>query len=394
MAFLVFIQMDTTRSFIKGDVNPLTISFVNEKSANEIKNLAKKDVDERVKDLSVTEKVDLYNKLKQLKSTPKNNKTVYQESNKTKATASIPANADKTATPVVTHKMITENEFNFYTTPVYVAENKLTSKEKEKLVNDRLKKEELRAKIKEKNIIPKFNVDDIKQTKTLEEIIQISQRPLIVKKDKPNEKKIEEKPLENKNTVVASNEVKEQKPEPAKPEETKPEEPQVVEEVETPDEVKTANVDDLVNTIAMNEVIIDDKYAGLSEDEIFSEEDYRRLQEIEDNKEDNKFLLSLREKRNIQRQIKGCYKMAILRSRKDSKAVVALTVDLDSDGVININSARAASVGDNFNKDGFDIALDNAKSALVFCSPLRGLPSGKYKTWRQMTFVFDSNNLE
>ena len=44
--------------------------------------------------------------------------------------------------------------------------------------------------------------------------------------------------------------------------------------------------------------------------------------------------------------------------------------------------------------DRIEIAVDNAKSALIFCSPLRGLPAGKYKTWKQMTFVFDSNNLE
>ena len=98
-------------------------------------------------------------------------------------------------------------------------------------------------------------------------------------------------------------------------------------------------------------------------------------------------------KRNIQRQIKGCYKMAILRSKKDSKAVVALTVNIEKNGIVNMSNIKVNLVADDF-ENGYEIAVDNAKSALVFCSPLRGLPAGKYKTWRQMTFVFDSNNLE
>ena len=301
----------------------------------------------------------MYNKIKALKENEKDNRTIYEKSTKKIEKKKEEDNPNLGNTE--------ENEFSYYHTPVYVAENKVNTEEKRKLIENRLKKQELRKKIKEKNIIPKVDTENMRQLKSINDIVKISQKPLVVKRDKKKEKNLEKEKEMVGNNVIAKN---------------------------NNEDNSSLDVNELITEISLADNKLDAKYEGLNENQIFSEEDYKKLKEIEDNKADTKYMLSLREKRNIQRQIKGCYKMAILRSKKDSKAIVALTIKVEQDGIINMNSIKVNKIVDNFDKDGFDIAVENAKSALVFCSPLRGLPIGKYKTWKQMTFVFDSNNLE
>lgn len=352
LLFLSTVEFET--EIFKEQATPLTINFLNENAIDDIKKIKTEDQDSRVKNLSIEEKIDLYNKVKAVKDAEKNNKIIYEKSTKKieKRIAEQENNANNSE----------ENEFSYHYTPVYVAEDKVNTEEKRKLIENRLKREELRKKIKERNIIPNIDVKDMKQIKSMQEIIQISQRPLVVKKNKKEEKKFEKDEKIQNDNVSEDN--------------------------------SNLNVDEFITEITVANNVIDDKYKGLSEDKIFSDEDYKKLKEMEENKLDSKYMLSLREKRNIQRQIKGCYKLAILRSKKDSKAIVALTVKVGRDGIINMNNIKVNKIVDNFDKNGFEIALENAKSALVFCSPLRGLPAGKYRTWKQMTFVFDSNNLE
>ncbi len=356
LLFLSTVEFDT--KIVKTEATPLTINFLNENIIDNIKEIKTKSEDSRVKDLSIDEKIELYNKIKAVKDAEKNNKIIYEKSTKKVAKKKVEDEASVSSND--------ENEFSYYYTPVYVAEDKVNTEEKRKLIENRLKREELRKKMKEKNIVPKVDTANLKQIKSMDDIIKVSQKPLVVRKNKKVEKKLE-KEKKVVDTVINENNVEDD---------------------------SSLDINELITEISVANNIIDDKYKGLSEDQIFSEEDYKKLKEIDDNKADTKYMLSLREKRNIQRQIKGCYKMAILRSKKDSKAIVALTVKVEQDGIINMNSIKVNKIVDNFDKAGFDVALENAKSALVFCSPLRGLPIGKYRSWKQMTFVFDSNNLE
>ena len=234
----------------------------------------------------------------------------------------------------------------------------------------------MRKAIKERNAIPSLDFEEIKQMQTIEEIVKISQKPLVVAKAK-KDKKIEQ---ENAQKAEKTNE---------KADENKDENNDKKNEQND----NSVSVDQMALEIKAINKGIDKKYDNLSEENLYNTEDIEKLKELNDTKNDTKYMLSLREKRNIQRQIKGCYKMAILRSKKDSKAIVALTVNIEKDGIVNMNNIKVNMVADDF-ENGFEIAVDNAKSALIFCSPLRGLPAGKYKTWKQMTFVFDSNNLE
>ena len=381
VALLFISTFEFTEKITLNKVAPLTIGFVNENAIDDLEKIEVKKEDERVKDLKLEEKIELYNKIKNRKEIQKEN----EKFNFNKERESIKSNTnnekevkdnkekEKKSNKKEEENNIKENEFSYYITPVYVAEYKINTDEKRKLIENRIKREELRKAIKERNAVPSLDFEEIKQMQTIEEIVKISQKPLVVAKAK-KDKKIEQEKAQN---AEKTNE--------------KADENNKDENNEQND--NSVSVDQMALEIKAINNVIDKKYDNLSEENIFNKEDIEKLKEINDTKNDTKYMLSLREKRNIQRQIKGCYKMAILRSKKDSKAIVALTVNIEKDGIVNMNNIKVNMVADDF-ENGFEIAVDNAKSALIFCSPLRGLPAGKYKTWKQMTFVFDSNNLE
>lgn len=380
VALLFISTFEFTEKITLNKVAPLTIGFVNENAIDDLEKIEVKKEDERVKDLKLEEKIELYNKIKNRKEIQKEN----EKFNFNKERESIKSNTnnekevkdnkekEKKSNKKEEENNIKENEFSYYITPVYVAEYKINTDEKRKLIENRIKREELRKAIKERNAVPSLDFEEIKQMQTIEEIVKISQKPLVIAKAK-KDKKIEQEKAQN---AEKTNE---------KVEENKDE--------NNEQNDNSVSVDQMALEIKAINNVIDKKYDNLSEENIFNKEDIEKLKEINDTKNDTKYMLSLREKRNIQRQIKGCYKMAILRSKKDSKAIVALTVNIEKDGIVNMNNIKVNMVADDF-ENGFEIAVDNAKSALIFCSPLRGLPAGKYKTWKQMTFVFDSNNLE
>lgn len=381
VAFLFISTFEFTEKISSIKATPLTISFINDNSIDDLDKIETNKEDDRVKDLTLEEKVELYNKLKNQEeiqaemakfaengenidnSTQNVNNT---ENNNVSGNSSINNNSDGNMENG--EEIIELNEFHYYHTPVYVAEDKVNTEEKRKLIENRIKREELRKKMKERNIVPEIDFEELKQIQDINKIVQLSQKPLHVAREKQEKKKMEELAMLTQKAQQAEK------------------------QQNNNDEV-ISEIDKIALEMDIRSNIIDEKYAGLDEKNIFNKEDIDKLKEIEENKNDKKYDLSLREKRNIQRQIKGCYKMAILRSKKDSKAVVALTVNIEKNGIVNMNNIKVNLVADDF-ENGYEIAVDNAKSALVFCSPLRGLPAGKYKTWRQMTFVFDSNNLE
>lgn len=379
ITLLALSTIDFSNRIIASNITPLTISFLNENAIEDVEALKTDNENDKVKNLTLEEKIELYNKLKNLKEIEENAKNIYEKSDK-KPIAKKNENNSNIDTE--------ENEFSYYYTPVYVAESKVNTEEKRRLIENRLKREELRKKMEEKNIVPKVDIATMQQTQKLEDVIKVSQRPLVVKK-KEEENKSNTATNVASNAVVGNQQILDNKEQQtvAKTDNQKTDE-------DTNNQQDAKDLDDLISQINISNNSIDEKYRDVNTDEIFSQEDYDKLKDIDENKIDSKYMLSLREKINIQRQIKGCYKMAILRNKQDSKAIVALTVEVAQDGIIDMHNIKVNKIVDNFNAEGFEVALDNAKSALVFCSPLRGLPSGKYKTWKHMTFVFDSNNLE
>lgn len=395
IAFLFISTFEFAEKISTTKATPLTISFINDNSIEDLEKVESGQEDERVKDLKLEEKVDLYNKLKNQEEIQKEIERISQNDNNMEQNIENEINNDDISNNEINdnnttknsqnqnleHDRNTENndeivelnEFNYYNTPVYVAEDKVNTEEKRKLIENRIKKEELRKKIKERNAVPDINFEELKQIQDMNTIVKLSLKPLHIAKEKNEKRMAKAANMLEEEQVMVSNENKD-------------------DQNNNSDEI-ISEVDKMALEMDIKNNIIDEKYAGLDEKNIFNKEDIEKLKEIEEEKNDKKYSLSLREKRNIQRQIKGCYKMAILRSKKDSKAVVALTVNIEKNGIINMNNIKVNMVVDDF-ENGYEVAVDNAKSALVFCSPLRGLPAGKYRSWRQMTFVFDSNKLE
>ena len=136
--------------------------------------------------------------------------------------------------------------------------------------------------------------------------------------------------------------------------------------------------------------------------EVIKEEEKDENQDNEDSDEDlaqnkagSKDLqtidLSIREKFNIQSQIKRCYRKAIEDAEADSKVPVSIHIVIDKDGSMDFDSAIISDF-EKYNDPkevDFHIAVDNVKRALSFCSPLRNLPSDKYDVWKEVDLRFD-----
>ncbi len=103
--------------------------------------------------------------------------------------------------------------------------------------------------------------------------------------------------------------------------------------------------------------------------------------------------LSLREKFNIQSQLRVCYKRAIKENGKDSQIKITIKVNIAEDGSIEANFDDIIDVAryNNLKDHKYKIAIDNAKKALELCSPLRNLPLDKYDIWKEVLLEFDEN---
>ena len=70
-------------------------------------------------------------------------------------------------------------------------------------------------------------------------------------------------------------------------------------------------------------------------------------------------------------------------------------ISLSKNGQIDMNNVIFNVV----NEDGVDLkdknayftTVENIKLALVYCNPLRGLPTFKYNIWKNMNLTFNNN---
>ncbi len=101
--------------------------------------------------------------------------------------------------------------------------------------------------------------------------------------------------------------------------------------------------------------------------------------------------LSVREKFNIQSQLRVCYKRAIKENGKDSQIKVTVAVNIAEDGSIASNFDDIIDLTKYKQDSKYKIAIDNARRALELCSPLRNLPLDKYDIWKEVLLEFDEN---
>ena len=197
LLFLTTIEVDKS-VVITEKVAPLTISFLNENTIEDIDNIKTKNEDDRVKNLSIDEKVELYNKIKRLKEAEEKRDALYR---KLPELAKKRKNYEKSQQENINIEAV-ENEFSYYYTPVYVAEDKVNTEEKRRLIENRLKREELRQKMRENGIVPNVDVEAIKKTQKIEDVIKVSQKPLVVKNKKEEKKKKKKKQKIKKNMLL------------------------------------------------------------------------------------------------------------------------------------------------------------------------------------------------
>ncbi len=101
--------------------------------------------------------------------------------------------------------------------------------------------------------------------------------------------------------------------------------------------------------------------------------------------------LSVREKFNIQSQLKRCYRMAIDEAKLSSKAKVLIKVGISKDGYIESDLDELIDIEryNNPKEPDYKIAIDNIERAIDLCSPLRNLPLEKYDVWKEVILEFD-----
>ncbi|MDR0423487.1 MAG: hypothetical protein LBH46_02745 [Rickettsiales bacterium] len=344
-------------SFVRADVTPMVLNFIDDKIIDDIKDIKTDAENEMTKGMTLEQKMDLYKKIK-------NNKTIeqtlkqYEKSNKV------------IRKDVVEEEEASTNDFSYHFSPVYVAEHKLNKADKDTLMKDFLKKEEIRKKMKERGAIPKENLKERTTIKNVQSALERAKTKVVLEKKNDNKKAATKT---NAKIDVASKDSK----------------------TNTTNTTNKEDIIDEIDEIALQVFIsqnkIDDNLKHIKEDEIFTKDDIKKIKEISGG-ESSRISLSLRERVNIIQQIKNCYKNAILKSRQDSKIVVNIIIDVKKSGIIDLDSIYIENTNQK-DKD-FLIALDNVKTALTFCSPLRGMPINKYSLWKKMAFVFDSNNLE
>ena len=271
VALLFISTFEFAEKITLNKVNLLTIGFVNENTIDDLEKIEAKKEDERVKDLKLEEKIELYNKIKNRKEIQKEN----EKFNFNKEKESLKSNTnnekevkdnkekEKKSNKKEEENNVKENEFSYYITPVYVAEYKINTDEKRKLIENRIKREELRKAIKERNAIPSLDFEEIKQMQTIEEIVKISQKPLVVAKAK-KDKKIEQ---ENAQNAEKTNEKADENKDENKDEKN--------EQNEQND--NSVSVDQMALEIKAINNVIDKKYDNLSEENIFNHCNFSKL---------------------------------------------------------------------------------------------------------------------
>jgi outer membrane biosynthesis protein TonB len=105
--------------------------------------------------------------------------------------------------------------------------------------------------------------------------------------------------------------------------------------------------------------------------------------------------LSIREKLNIQSQLKRCYARAIEENKLSIKFKISVKVNLSEDGYIdsNLDDLIDKNLYNNPKNPNYKIAIENIRRAIDLCSPLRNLPLDKYNIWKEVIFEFGEDDL-
>ncbi|MFT6332253.1 MAG: hypothetical protein ACJAW3_000584 [Lentimonas sp.] len=210
-----------------------------------------------------------------------------------------------------------------------------------------------------------------KELKRKKEIKKSKKKSQIKPKEKPKPKP---KPKKIEKAKKTPQKPKAKKPEIKKPE-IKKEKPKEIEKVKEEIEKEEKPEPEIVEETVKENVKSDE-----IDQELFSQNTIENLQ------------LLVREKFNIQNQIKHCYKIAMQQSNLHSKEEINVKIFISEDGTIEIDRL----VFKDFHKyeipeeKNYIESVNLVKETLKFCSPMRNLPEDKYDVWKEIDLKFNS----
>ena len=84
----------------------------------------------------------------------------------------------------------------------------------------------------------------------------------------------------------------------------------------------------------------------------------------------------------------------MVKNNVKSKAGVLVEVEVSKSGFFNMKnvSMKIIDTKNKHSKEEYENTIKNAKTALVYCSPLRNLPVLKYDSWKKINFVFSGSS--
>jgi len=97
--------------------------------------------------------------------------------------------------------------------------------------------------------------------------------------------------------------------------------------------------------------------------------------------------LSIREKINIQTQIRACYQRAIIDSGFANEVKIAIKAKIDREGNITVIDNNKLQHKENNQK--FRNAIENAERTIELCSPLRNVAQDKIELVKEVIFEFE-----
>jgi hypothetical protein len=210
-----------------------------------------------------------------------------------------------------------------------------------------------------------------------------NQKPKNQPKEKPSIQKAPK--IVEKTPITKPKIVEYQAPEPKKDKIIKP-------EIKAQDPQE--KVPDVKNNLEEKNVVID--VGNVKEDQEDQEEQYDFTKKSIDN-----LYLLVREKFNIQNQIKRCYQNALKEDGNNKMAIYA-HIFIAKNGFINTDLIIFKEFAKNKNlsntedadKNQVDIeqynkAIKTVKKALKFCNPIRNMPQDKYNVWKEIDLQFD-----
>ena len=76
-----------------------------------------------------------------------------------------------------------------------------------------------------------------------------------------------------------------------------------------------------------------------------------------------------------------------------SKTAASVDLELSKNGFINMDkiNIKILDKDNQYSKDDYDIMVENIKTTVILCNPLKNLPLFKYENWQKMNFIFGSN---